>query len=61
MADKKYTQEQFTEFEFLVRQLSSPDQNQRIEARLEMPKFVRKHGKEICDAMFNDGAGKYDI
>lgn len=48
----EYTKEELAEFNRLTNKLSSLNQMHRIEARLDMPKFVEKHGKEKCDAMF---------
>lgn len=47
-----WTQEEFKTFEKLVNGTSSRYQITRIEARLDMDLFVKKHGKEKCDAMF---------
>jgi hypothetical protein len=48
-----WTDEEIKEFDMLVDMASSPSQLERIEARLSMPKFIEKHGKEKCDAMFS--------
>jgi len=40
------------EFERLSDMSSSQDQMDRINARLEFPKFIEKHGRELCDEMF---------
>jgi hypothetical protein len=48
----KYSKKLLAEFDRLTSRLSSLNQLERIEARLEMPRFVEKHGKEVCDAMF---------
>ena len=49
-----YTSEEFDEFSYLVEMTSSQDQMDRIEARLEMPRFIEKHGKDKCDIMFEE-------
>ena len=48
----EYTKEEFDEFLRLYDLGGSHNQCDRIESRLSMPKFVEKHGKEKCDAMF---------
>lgn len=40
------------QFTRLVNMTSSRDQMARIEARLDMQKFVERVGKDKCDAMF---------
>jgi hypothetical protein len=47
-----WTDEELAEFDRLVDKVSSRNQIQRIESRFEMPKFIEKHGKEKCDAMW---------
>ena len=48
----EYTAEEFEEFDKLTNDASSLDQCTRIAARLAMPNFIKKHGREKCDAMF---------
>lgn len=55
---KNYTLSMWDEFGDLVRKAGSPDQMERIESRLEMPRFIELHGIEVCDEMFADGAGE---
>jgi hypothetical protein len=47
-----YTEADLREFRRLVLMTESRNQMSRINARFEMPKFIEKHGKEKCDAMF---------
>jgi hypothetical protein len=47
-----YTQEELKEFRRLVQMGESAYQMDRIESRLDMPAFIKKVGKEKCDAMF---------
>ena len=47
-----WTPEELAEFDLLTWMVSSRDQTDRIRGRLDMDKFVEKHGKEKCDAMF---------
>jgi len=49
-----WTEEEFEEFAHISDNLSSPDQCDRIGARMDMPRFVEKHGKEKCDLMFEE-------
>lgn len=48
----EWTNDELKEFDRLTKKASSFHQLDRIHARLEMPKFIAKHGKEKCDAMF---------
>lgn len=48
----EYTTEELDEFRTLVEQSESLQQMDRINSRIEMPKFVERVGKEKCDAMF---------
>ena len=48
----KYTQKELDEFTILVDKTGSLNQLNRIEARIEMPRFIKKVGREKCDAMF---------
>lgn len=48
----KFTEEQYQEFKGLVEMTSSRDQMDRINARVNMPKFIEKHTKALCDEMY---------
>lgn len=48
----KWTPEELKEFDRLIDMTSSRDQVQRISGRMDMRKFVDKHGKEKCDAIW---------
>lgn len=52
MGTNPYTAKEFREFDRLTEDMSSRVQMARISARLAMTKFVAKHGKEKCDAMW---------
>lgn len=52
MGEIKYTDRDLNEFRWLVELCESIRQMDRIKGRLDMRKFVEKHGKEKCDAMF---------
>lgn len=52
MSGPIWTKEELKEFDTLIDDVSSRDQMRRISGRIEMNKFVEKHGKEKCDAMF---------
>ena len=47
-----YTQEELKEFRRLVQLGESSRQTDRIESRLEIPRFIEKVGRQKCDAMF---------
>lgn len=47
-----WTPEELAEFDRLTWDVSSLDQLTRISGRLAMMKFVEKHGKDKCDAMW---------
>jgi hypothetical protein len=49
---KNYTDTILRKFDRLTRMLSSQNNLERIEARIEVHKFVKEHGKEVCDEMF---------
>jgi predicted nucleic acid-binding OB-fold protein len=49
-----YTQEELREFDRITLATGSPDQLTRISGRLELNKFVSAHGKDKCDAMFEE-------
>lgn len=46
-----WTPEELAEFDKLTEMMSSQLQMYRINARIDMHKFVKEHGKEKCDAM----------
>lgn len=48
----QYTREEFEQFRKLVLLGESADQMGRLRSRLELPRFVKEHGQEKCDAMF---------
>jgi hypothetical protein len=52
VAKKTYTEEQLSRFRRLVEKGESHNQMDRIESRLEMPKFIDEVGRDVCDAMF---------
>lgn len=50
---RNFTKEQFSEFFRLVNMSGSSDQMDRINSRLDMPKFIRETGRKECDEMYN--------
>lgn len=48
----EYTKEELDEFRKLVEGQESYLQMVRITARLEMPKFIERVGRDKCEAMF---------
>ncbi|HJV75387.1 MAG TPA: hypothetical protein VJ654_14265 [Noviherbaspirillum sp.] len=46
------TTEELCEFDRLIDMAESENQLDRIAGRIDLRKFVAKHGKEKCDAMF---------
>lgn len=52
MSDVNYTEEELNEFRELVELGESCHQMDRINSRLDMPKFIERVGREKCDAMF---------
>jgi len=52
MTDKSYTDAELRRFNLITLKLSSRTQLHRIEARMEIRRFIEEHGKEKCDAMF---------
>jgi hypothetical protein len=50
---KPYTTAELKQFDRLTNKLSSQDQMARINARVDIKKFIEEHGKEKCDAMFD--------
>ena len=57
----KWTEEELKEFDGLVEMKSSRNQLDRIHARMYMPKFIEKHGKQKCDAMWNFLESGHDV
>lgn len=49
----EYTKQEYARFSRLVRMSGSPNQMDRITARLEMPKLVKELGDEKCQAMWD--------
>ena len=49
-----YTRTLLAEFDLLTLRLSSRNQLVRITARLRIPEFIKEHGQEVCDAMFEE-------
>ena len=47
-----YTQALLKRFDRLTNKLSSRDQLARIEARIDIKKFIEEHGEDVCDEMF---------
>lgn len=56
-----YTREELSEFKKLILMGESRDQRVRIMSRLEMSKFVGKHGNEKCDAMMKKIGASKDV
>ncbi len=48
----EYTQAELDEFRSLVEDGESRSQLARIRSRLDMPRFIKRVGKDKCDAMF---------
>ena len=49
---KNYSPAILKQFDRLTNKLSSPDQLERIMARMKMKPFIELHGKSVCDEMF---------
>lgn len=49
---RNFTKDQFSEFFRLVNMSGSSDQMDRINSRLDMPKFINEVGRETCDRMY---------
>ncbi|QCW18488.1 hypothetical protein bas09_0058 [Changchunvirus paulsarasin] len=47
-----FTKEQFSEFFRLVQMSGSCNQMDRINSRLDMPKFIKEHGRDKCNEMW---------
>ena len=54
MSDGFYSASELREFDRLTDRCSSHDQMTRISARLDLEKFIKKHGKEKCDVMWQE-------
>lgn len=52
MSEITWTDAELVEFDDLVDAVSSRHQVERISGRLDMKKFIEKHGQEKCDAMW---------
>lgn len=52
MTTTEYTNDEFNEFNLLSLLCSSRNQVQRIDGRMKLGRFVEKHGKAKCDAMW---------
>ena len=52
MSEIKWTKKELDEFDDLTMQTSSKYQMERINGRMALNRFVEKHGKEKCNAMF---------
>jgi hypothetical protein len=52
MSNELYTKADLDEFRELVELGESKLQLDRITSRLEMPRFIKKHGEQKCNAMF---------
>ena len=50
--DDQYTTAELNQFRRLVRMAESPNQINRIAARVQQPEFIERHGKSKCDAMY---------
>ena len=49
-----WTDDEIAEFDRLTLEMSSRDQVIRINGRMDMNRFVDKHGRAKCDAMFEE-------
>lgn len=49
---------QYAKFVELVNGVSSQNNGTRVLARLDMRRFVEKHGKEVCDRAFEKLTGR---
>ncbi len=58
---KPYTESQYRKFKRLVEKAESRVQMDRIESRLDMPKFIQEVGKDVCDVMFARLCGKSKV
>lgn len=48
-----FTEKEFEQFFRLVNMSGSADQMDRINSRLEMPKFIEAVGRKTCDRMWH--------
>ena len=48
----EFTRQELAEFDRITADASDRNQVARISGRLELSKFIAKHGKEKCDAMY---------
>lgn len=55
---KPLTPKQQAEFEDLVHRVSSDHNGVRVLGRLEMRRFVAKHGKDRCDRAYEKMTGR---
>lgn len=55
---KPLTARQYEEFEDLVDRVSSQNGGVRVIARLQMRRFVDKHGKDRCDCAYEKLTGR---
>ena len=55
---KPYTVAEYRKFKRLVEMAESRVQMDRINSRLQMPKFIEEVGREKCDLMFKVLCGK---
>lgn len=51
---KPYTRKEYNEFKRLVLLAESRDQMDRINSRIEQPKFIELVGRDKCDLMFEE-------
>jgi hypothetical protein len=62
MAEQKpYTRKLFRQFDRLTQKASSPHQVKRIMGRMELNGFIQKHGKDVCDAMWEELKQKGEV
>lgn len=52
MSEVRWTMKELERFDELVDMVSDRHQVTRITGRMEMDKFIKEHGKEKCDAMW---------
>lgn len=50
----EYTKDELAKFTTLVEMTESLNNGVRIQGRLDLKKFVDAHGKDKCDAMFEE-------
>lgn len=49
-----YTEEELAEFDRITLGTSSRHQLDRVGYRIDLKEFIKKHGKDKCDAMFEE-------